>query len=113
MGKNPWVGAKQPRPNPKEILWFHVLRTADNFHSVENFFPRCGKNGGSFSTVWKTFVGSGGTVGFHPAGDVVEVLVAAAGEADEDVLVARALLGFAQGGGEGVGAFEGGDDAFV
>ena len=44
---------------------------------------------------------------------MVEVLVSAAGEVDEDVLFPRALFGFAHGGGEGVGAFEGGDDAFV
>jgi hypothetical protein len=24
------------------------------FHTVENFFPRCGKNGLEFSMVWKT-----------------------------------------------------------
>ena len=49
----------------------------------------------------------------EPVGDVVEVLVAAAGNAHEDILRRGAFLGLADGGGERVRAFEGGDDAFV
>jgi hypothetical protein len=48
----------------------------------------------------------------HPAGDVVEILVAAAGQIDQDVLGGGAFGGFSNRGGEGVGAFEGSNDVF-
>ena len=58
--------APPPPPPPMQalagqrfsILWktiFHgVENSAHFFHSVERFFPLCGKNAKKFSIVWKT-----------------------------------------------------------
>ena len=40
---------------PWNIIFHTVEKSGHFFHTVENFFPLCGKTAKKFSFVWKTF----------------------------------------------------------
>ena len=40
---------------PWNIIFHTVEKSGHFFHTVENFFPLCGKTAKKFSIVWKTF----------------------------------------------------------